>query len=61
MPQGHVATVVTYLEMRVPVDARPERDAGLELRLVERPDVEWYRALFRKVGAEDWMWFFAVD
>ncbi|KAA0921201.1 GNAT family N-acetyltransferase [Aquicoccus porphyridii] len=57
VPQGHVATVVTYLEMRAPVDARPEREAGLELRLVERPDVEWYRALFRKVGAEDWMWF----
>lgn len=57
VPQGHVATVVTYLEMRAPVAARPEREAGLELRLVERPDVEWYRALFRKVGAEDWMWF----
>lgn len=54
---GHVATVVTYLEMRAPVPARPERDVGLELARVERPDVEWYRALFRKVGAEDWMWF----
>lgn len=57
VPQGHVATVVTYLEMRAPVPARPERDVGLELARVERPDVEWYRALFRKVGAEDWMWF----
>ncbi len=57
VPRGHVATVVTYLEMRAPVEARPERDVGLALRLVARPDAEWYRALFRKVGAEDWMWF----
>ncbi|WP_372613037.1 GNAT family N-acetyltransferase [Aquicoccus sp.] len=57
VPAGHVATVVTHLEMRAPVPARPERDVGLELVRIARPDAEWYRALFRKVGAEDWMWF----
>lgn len=56
VPAGHLATVVTYLEMRAPV-TRPERAGGFELRRVERPDVEWYRDLFRRVGAEDWLWF----
>ena len=57
VPQGCVATVVTHLEMRAPVAARPERDSGLRLRRVERPDAAWYLRLFRKVGAEQWMWF----
>ena len=57
VPPGCVATVVTHLEMRAPVAARPERDSGLRLRRVERPDADWYLRLFRKVGAEQWMWF----
>ena len=56
VPRGHVAAVVTFLEM----DRRPE---GLEvpgsvLRL-ERwrsVDPDRYRALFRRVGAR-WLWF----
>lgn len=54
---GYVATVVTYLEMRAPVAPRPEQDPGFRLRRVETPEANWYRRLFRKVGAEDWMWF----
>ncbi|MDQ2093025.1 GNAT family N-acetyltransferase [Rhodalgimonas zhirmunskyi] len=61
VPNGHLATVVTYLEMHAPVAARPEHGrserASFDLRRVERPDVAWYRALFRRVGAEDWLWF----
>ena len=55
VPLGHLATVVTHLEMRAPL-LRPELD-GFALRRVERPDVGWYRDLFRRVGAEDWLWF----
>jgi GNAT superfamily N-acetyltransferase len=50
-----VATVVTWLEMHSPV-MRPDV-AQFTLARVERPDVAWYRDLFRRVGAEDWMWF----
>ena len=56
LPEGHVATVVTHLEMRASVPPRPER-GDFVLRRVEQPGVGWYRALFRRVGAEDWMWF----
>ena len=55
VPRGHLATVVTHMEMRAPV-LRPER-GEFALRRVERPGVAWYRALFRRVGAEDWLWF----
>ncbi|UYV39143.1 GNAT family N-acetyltransferase [Rhodobacteraceae bacterium D3-12] len=56
VPPGHLATVVTYLEMRQAL-TRPERAGGFTLRRVERPGVAWYRDLFRRVGAEDWLWF----
>ena len=52
---GHLAAVVTYLEMR----ERPALDTGsspLSLRPIEQPQTEQYRALFRKVGAR-WLWF----
>ncbi len=53
---GHVAAVVTYLEM----DERPAVTAVPEspLRLDRWPSVDpdRYRALFRRVG-ETWLWF----
>lgn len=55
VPEGELAAVVTYLEMR-------ERPAGdipsspLRLRRIEKPDAEDYRRLFRLVGAP-WLWF----
>lgn len=57
VPPGHVAAVVTHLEMRARPELRPEWDGGLSLRRIEAPEVAWYRALFRRVGAEDWLWF----
>jgi len=56
VPAGHVAAVVTYLEMdEAPADLaspasplRIERLAGI--------DPDRYRALFRRVGAR-WLWF----
>jgi GNAT superfamily N-acetyltransferase len=55
VPDGELAAVVTYLEMRLP----PEQDvppSPLKIRPIEIPDPEHYRALFRLVGAP-WLWF----
>jgi GNAT superfamily N-acetyltransferase len=50
-----LAAVVTYLEMRSPPEqAVPPSD--LSLKLVEVPQPEHYRELFRLVGAP-WLWF----
>ena len=57
VPAGHVATVVTCLEMH----ARPElksvaQPAGISLERFSGGDLLAYRQLFRKVGS-DWLWF----
>jgi GNAT superfamily N-acetyltransferase len=55
VPDGELAAVVTYLEMRAP----PEADvppSPLSLHPVAVPEPEHYRALFRLVGAP-WLWF----
>jgi GNAT superfamily N-acetyltransferase len=55
VPDGELAAVVTYLEMRSP----PEQDvppSPLSLRRVEVPQPEHYRELFRLIGAR-WLWF----
>lgn len=58
VPPGHIATIVTSLEMLRPPPPRPARPfpPGLALAPLVRPDPETYRTLFRKVGA-DWLWF----
>ncbi|AWN50104.1 GNAT family N-acetyltransferase [Methylobacterium terrae] len=53
VPPTHVATVVTYLEMREP-PPRPPR-APLPLDAIGA-DVARYRALYRAIG-ESWLWF----
>jgi GNAT superfamily N-acetyltransferase len=54
---GQIAAVVTSLEMLAPPLPRPApTDPRLSLRHVERPGLDWFRALFRSVG-EDWLWF----
>ena len=58
VPPGKLAAVVTHLEMRAKAPLRPVPEPqGLGLERKEAPGVDWYRALFRKVGAEDWLWF----
>lgn len=54
VPPGKLAAVVTYLEMR----AAPPTPTSSEymVRLVEQPDLDWYRRLYRMVG-EPWLWF----
>ncbi len=53
VPAGHIAAVVTDLEM-----AAPPADPGPAAELVRwhRPDLDAYRALFRDIG-EEWLWF----
>jgi ribosomal protein S18 acetylase RimI-like enzyme len=55
LPDGELAAVVTYLEMR----RFPELEVPLSvlsLRRVEVPQPEHYRELFRRIGAR-WLWF----
>ncbi len=57
VPPGKIAAVVTCLEMR----RRPERGecappSGMQLVRKRRPDLAWYRRLFREIG-EPWLWF----
>jgi GNAT superfamily N-acetyltransferase len=59
VPPGRIASVVTSLEMAARPPLRPEAAGPWTLRRVERPSLDWYRALYRRVG-EDWLWFSRV-
>ncbi len=56
VPPHEVATVVTSLEMCAPPKPRPMPDAPLTLVAWQRPALDAYRTLFRRVGAP-WLWF----
>ncbi len=57
VPRGKVATVVTLLEMTARAETRPvPAPDGWTLTRITRPDRDWYRALFHKVG-QDWLWY----
>ncbi len=57
IPPGHIAAVVTHLEMLAPPEPRPEVEGSLwQLEPWPRPDVAEYQALFRRVG-QSWLWF----
>ena len=55
VPEGKLAAIVTYLELRKkpPAAIPPSR---LTLERIERPDPAAYRELFRRVGSR-WLWF----
>ena len=57
VPPGHIASVVTNLQMLARPSPLPPRGlpAEYELRSLDRPSSEVYRTLFRAVG-EDWLW-----
>jgi GNAT superfamily N-acetyltransferase len=56
VPPGHLATVVTHLEMSHRPAPRPAPEGlGLSLRPLDGADLKAYRALFRRVGT-DWLW-----
>lgn len=56
VPAGKLAAVVTCLEMRAPrvLHSRPEQE-GITLAHVAAPDIDWYRDLYNRIGA-DWLW-----
>jgi GNAT superfamily N-acetyltransferase len=56
VPDGHVAAIVTDLEMRDRPPLRPIPASNLRLIRWHAPKVESYRTLFRRVG-EPWLWF----
>jgi GNAT superfamily N-acetyltransferase len=54
---GQIAAVITHLEMRARPKLRPEAPGEkYELRHASRPDLGWYRDLYRRIG-ENWLWF----
>jgi GNAT superfamily N-acetyltransferase len=58
VPKGRVAAVVTHLEMLSPAEVSlADLPEGLSFQRIETPEVDWYLRLFRRVGAEDWLWF----
>ena len=54
--RGHVAAVVTYLEMTERPELPPVPPSPLRLEYWPDVDPERYRALFRRVG-QNWLWF----
>ena len=58
VPAGKIATVVTSLEMHARPVLRPDppAEAGFGLQRIQKPDLVWFRALFRRVG-ENYLWF----
>lgn len=57
VPPGKLATVTTYLEMTAPPAAGVSPlPPGVRIARVAEPDIGWYRALFRRIGAP-WLWF----
>lgn len=56
LPPGRIANVVTYLEMNARPAPAADSDGGRTVRHVEKPDLEAYRDLYRRIGT-DWLWF----
>jgi len=58
---GKIAAIVTSLEMLARPPLRPESARlDLELARIRRPELAWYRDLFRRVG-QDWLWFSRLE
>jgi GNAT superfamily N-acetyltransferase len=56
IPPGKIANVHTCLEMLEPPASRTVEEAAWVLEPKEHPEVEWYRALFRRIGGP-YLWF----
>ena len=57
VPRGKIAAVVTCLEMLArPTPGSEPAEVPWRLRRVSDPEPDWFRALYRRVGA-DWLWF----
>ena len=57
VPGGKLAVIVTYLEMHAPaVLKNASLPDGITFRQVT-PTLDWYRDVFTRVGAQDWLWY----
>jgi GNAT superfamily N-acetyltransferase len=56
VPDGHIATIVTSLEMTARPLPSPSPSAPLSLHEWAKPKPKAYRILFERVGAP-WLWF----
>ena len=57
VPRGKIAAVVTCLEMVArPTPGAEPAEIPWRLRHVADPHPDWFRSLYRRVGA-DWLWF----
>ena len=56
VPNDHIATIVTSLEMRSKPPLRPARPSPLRLVHWPAPTSDRYKTLFRRIG-EPWLWF----
>ena len=56
VPAGKIAAVVTHLEMTEQPALSPPPPTPWTLRKVDRPDLAWFRDLYRRVG-EEFLWF----
>ena len=61
VPAGKIAAVVTYLEMsaRPDIEAPAASPSGGVLRRVGKPQTDWYRKLYLRIGS-DLLWFSAL-
>ena len=55
VPDGELAAIVTYLEMRAPPD-QEIAPTSLVLKRIEVPQPKHYKELFQLIGAP-WLWF----
>ncbi|MGJ8611421.1 MAG: GNAT family N-acetyltransferase [Octadecabacter sp.] len=57
VPAGKLAAVVTHLQMFARPAPRHVPDVAAQLVHHVKPDLDWYRNLFFRVGGQDWLWF----
>jgi GNAT superfamily N-acetyltransferase len=62
---GKIASVVTFLEMRerplaAEISSSQNSANPVRLRPVHSPDLDWYRALYRRAGSQ-WLWFSRLE
>jgi GNAT superfamily N-acetyltransferase len=57
---GRIASVVTYLEMLKRPPLADVSSSGVQLRQAQSPGLDWYRARYRRAGAQ-WLWFSRLE
>jgi GNAT superfamily N-acetyltransferase len=60
LASGKIASVVTYLEMLKRPAQGDVSSNGVQLRQVQNPELDWYRTVYRRAGAQ-WLWFSRLE